>query len=268
MSELPSGRSEAERASYAFTLGRRVKTGPISTYVETYGEGEAVFLIHGDPLTLDTMRAFHVLASEFQVVFYDRRGLGRTEDTDDDWTYRDLADDLRSLMDALEVPKGHIIGHSGGADVGLEFATAYPDRITSLVSIGANYDNTWAVGDMARAMEAARPSSWLPEFDAINRALSPDGPERYDEVFRKLRRLWLEYPKFTLEDLARIHTPTLVVAGDHDMIDFAHTVRLYEALPDAELLIFPGTEHFHYSVKPDLVLPIIREFLVRHRGSL
>ncbi len=256
--------TERNKLPMYMKVGQTMRTGGIDTYYEVFGRGEAVFAIPGDQCTLDTMRPMHVLTNEFQLILYDRRGHGRTGDTDDDWTYRDLAEDLLALMDGLGIERGHVIGHSGGADTALEFVLAHPERVRSLVLIGANYDNTWMDEELRADVEGATPENYIPEMEELNRSLSPDGPDHYEAVFYKLRRLWLEEPTISLEQLGTVQAPVLVLVGDYDMIALPHTIRLYDALPRAELCVMPNCGHEQFFEAPDFVLPIIRDFLNRH----
>lgn len=259
-----AGATTRDQMPMAIGVGNRVRTGSFETYYESFGEGQPVICIPGDQCPLDTMRAMHVLSNDFRVILYDKRGHGRTPDTDDDWTYRDQAEDLKRLMEALVLDRAHLIGHSGGADIALEFVLAYPESVHSIISIGANYDNSWMDAEMRAAVESATPQTFMPELEEVNRSLSPDGRERYEEVVRKLRRLWLEYPKITIEQLQKVDAPVLVTVGDFDMIALPHTIRLYDALPNAELFIMPDSGHEQFFEKPDFVLPILRDFLRRH----
>ena len=65
----------------------------------------------------------------------------------------------------------------------------------------------------------------------------------------------------TVEDLATIEVPTLVLVGDDELILLSHTCAMYEALPASQLAIVPGTSHFLLLEKPDLVNRLLLEFL-------
>ena len=52
-----------------------------------------------------------------------------------------------------------------------------------------------------------------------------------------------EEPTFTIEDLAAITVPTLVIGADDDLVPTTHTVALYDSLPDAQLAIVPNSSH-------------------------
>lgn len=109
-------------------------TGAARLAYQQLGEGPDVVLIHG----LATSRAFWYvglaqrLKTDYRVTLFDLRGHGYSERTDSGYTATDMADDLRALLDHLAIDQAHIVGHSYGGGVGLEFAVAYPERVTDL----------------------------------------------------------------------------------------------------------------------------------------
>ena len=70
---------------------------------------------------------------------------------------------------------------------------------------------------------------------------SPDGAEHFGEIAGKFMTLVTTEPTLSVDDLKTIVAPTLVMAGDDDMIKLSHTAALFEALPHAQLAIVPGT---------------------------
>ncbi len=68
-------------------------------------------------------------------------------------------------------------------------------------------------------------------------------------------------PTLTTTDLAAITAPTLVMAGDDDLIRLDHTCALYEALPAGQLAILPGSSHAVPLERPVDVARIVGDFL-------
>ena len=68
-------------------------------------------------------------------------------------------------------------------------------------------------------------------------------------------------PNITVEQLGRISAPTLVLAGDDDMITLEHTSALFRAIPNSELAVVPGTSHALVMQKPELVNRLVLDFL-------
>ncbi len=65
----------------------------------------------------------------------------------------------------------------------------------------------------------------------------------------------------TVEDLARITAPALVLVGDDDVVLATHTWSLYESLPTGQLAVVPGASHIVPYEKPSLVAQLVDEFL-------
>ena len=93
---------------------------------------------------------------------------------------------------------------------------------------------------MLKGMNA---EEWPPEVRAGYAKQSPDGAGHWPIVFDRIRTMWLTEPSYATKELAAITAPTLVVAGDHDLVKTAHTVELATSIPNAQLAILPGASH-------------------------
>ena len=78
--------------------------------------------------------------------------------------------------------------------------------------------------------------------------------------------LWLTSPteaELNMGMLAKIAQPVLVISGDRDAITLEHTLKIFHALPVAELCVLPGTDHATFSGRSEWLNPIVHEFLDR-----
>src|ERR1700693_2538278 len=103
-------------------------------YEDTGGNLPPLVLAHG-LLMDDSMFAPQVeaLSSRCRIITWDARCHGETETTDEPFTYWDLADDLRGLLDHLGIERAVIGGMSQGGFVALRFALAHPERVAALI---------------------------------------------------------------------------------------------------------------------------------------
>src|SRR6267142_77948 len=105
-------------------------------YEETGGTLGPMVLAHG--ILMDgQMFAPQIEAKipDWRVITWDARCHGETESTDDPFTYWDLADDLKGLLDHLGIERAVIGGMSQGGFVALRFALRYPERVSALLLI-------------------------------------------------------------------------------------------------------------------------------------
>lgn len=164
-------------------------------HYQQLGKGPDLVLIHGllGNLAFWYFSVLPQLIRDFRVTVYDLRGHGRSEMVPRGYRTVDMAEDLRGLLDHLDVEQAHLVGHSFGGAVALHYAANCPRRAQSLTLADA----------------------WVP-------ALQPSFPPRNSRVWApqrlKLRRAGflisdrlpvVAYP--ILEDLSR-HSPS---AGDN-----------------------------------------------------
>jgi len=120
---------------------------------KSMGQGPALIILHGLFGSLDNWVSHaRFFSTEFTVYIIDQRNHGKSPH-DDVWNYGVMADDLRDFMDDHGIYQAHLVGHSMGGKVVMQFAADYPERIMKLV-----------VADMA-------PKSYSPHHTAILEAL-------------------------------------------------------------------------------------------------
>ena len=115
-------------------------------YYETHGRADAPPLILSSGLGGSASYwkpNIPALAEHFHVIAYDHRGTGRSDRAlPDTVIVDDFADDILALLDALDIPKAHIVGHAAGGVAGLALALKAPERLDKLVVV-----NGWAKAD-------------------------------------------------------------------------------------------------------------------------
>lgn len=112
-------------------------------YVKTYGNksNQPILFVHGGPsgnATLFESTAAQTLADKgFFVIAFDRRGEGRSIDSTAKITYQEAFDDINGIFKKYNLEKSSIIGHSFGGLVATLYTAKYPQKVTSLVLVGA-----------------------------------------------------------------------------------------------------------------------------------
>jgi pimeloyl-ACP methyl ester carboxylesterase len=239
--------------------GRVATADGASIYHEAFGRGPPVLVLHGGLGSLvDMRRQIEALAPSHRVIAPDSRGHGRSSDAGTALSYDLMADDMIALMDALGIARADIVGWSDGGIIGLVLAIRDPQRVRRLVAIGANFDPAGLIDPPA----ADAP---IPPLPQRYRREAPD-PSHWPRLYREVTAMWRTQPHLTEHDLGAIRGPTLVIAGEADVIRRDHTDALAKAIPGAEELIVPGATHDGTLHSPALVDTRMRAFLAPEAG--
>jgi pimeloyl-ACP methyl ester carboxylesterase len=234
--------------------GRYIAVNGIRLYCETFGRGPPVLVLHGGLGSLEDMgNQIRALASDRLVIAPDSRAHGRSGDTDAPLSYRLMADDILKLLDALRLRRVDIVGWSDGGIIGLEIAIRHPERLGHLVVIGTNYDS-------AGLKELPTLPAEVPSPRGFYRRNLLD-PARWEMLYRKVVTMWQNQPHYTAQELGLIRAPTLVIAGEYDVVRPQHTDELARAIPGAQEAIISGGTHMLPTQKPAIVNASILRFL-------
>jgi pimeloyl-ACP methyl ester carboxylesterase len=258
--------------------GRYIQCNGLSIFYEEYGSGKPLLLIHGGTVN-HSMWVPHIpaLARHFRVIAPDSRGHGRTKNPSDFMSYRLLADDMASFVQALELEQPSVCGFSDGGQIALEMGMRYPQLAHAYVICAATYRWPGAYCDLTKALGMEGPGVVnleklerdRPEF--INRLKEQhdvfQGTDYWKTYLRQLSTMWLAPLNYTAEDLQKITAPTLILGGDHDdaTLPVEDATALYRLIPQAELAIVPGADHFFPWAKIDIFTQLILDFLLRYQ---
>ncbi|MGI4831022.1 MAG: alpha/beta fold hydrolase [Janthinobacterium lividum] len=265
-------------------------------YVEA-GEGPPVILLHGFPETWFAWRhQIPFLAEHYRVIAPDLRGYGSTDKPPTGYDKRNMAKDIRDLMQSLGIERCPIIGHDRGARVGLRFAKDYPEataRFAALDNIPTRTIFTrmdaniaklhWFfifnnVRDLPEALITDREEIWLRYIFStwcFNPELFTDDEIReYVKAYRQpgaLKGAFDDYragPEDVAQDEAdkevKVACPVLVLWGE-DFIaggklwDFREIWHEYATNP--QYVSIPQCGHLPHEEKPAIVNEALLRFL-------
>jgi pimeloyl-ACP methyl ester carboxylesterase len=234
--------------------GQYIHADDVILYCETFGSGPPVLVLHGGFGSIQGMSyQIRALAKSHFVVAVDSRGHGRSTDGNAPLSYSQMSDDMVKVLDRLQIQQVDVVGWSDGGIIGLDLAMRHPERVRKLVAISANYDpDGLAVGPPS--------AEEVPRTPLRYRLFAPD-PAHWPAFYRKVITMWQTQPHYTLSDLGRIQTPTLVMAGEYDLIKREHTDRLAKAIPGSHESIIAGATHLVPTEKPEIVDSQILNFL-------
>ncbi len=201
---------------------------------EKAGKGKDMILLHGNGEDHTIFEeAADVLRSCFTLYALDTRGHGRSSGSDN-LHYMTFADDVKAFIDALSLDKPVILGFSDWAITALMLSYCCPDAVSAVVAAGANTEPDGLEDDAISEIQA--------EYNATHSALSA---------------LMLTEPHITADELKRISVPTLVIAGEHDMIKRSDTESIASAIPCSKLIMLQGENHSSYIHHSDKIARIV-----------
>ncbi len=236
------------------------------------GDGRAVILIHGWPLSAESWSA-QIAPLEhagFRVIAYDRRGFGRSEKPEGGYDYDTLSDDLHALMIDKDLRDATLVGFSmGGGEVARYISRHGQERLRSVVFAAAVPPYLMQTDDnpdgpltpaMAKEMEKGLRASRETFFDGFTRNFfGVDGELKVTEAQRQAAiALCLQSdPKAALgcmeafgttdfrSDLRMITIPTLVLHGDSDgIVPYEGSgERTHESVAGSVVSMIEGAPH-------------------------
>jgi pimeloyl-ACP methyl ester carboxylesterase len=242
------------------TMATYVQLGDVKTWYDEHGAGDPLVLMHGG---LADARFFapniDALAERFHVYTPERRGHGHTPDIEGPISYQLMADDTIAFVEAVVGEASDLVGHSDRAFVAMLVAMQRPELVKRLVTISGGFNKRGAADP-----DAEWDVDQLFEFLAPSYGeVSPDGIDHFKVVATKIGEMAAVEPDLQASDLANVPHRTLVVFSDDDLMTLTHAVEMYDALPNAELAVVPGTSHYLTQEKPALVNAIVLDFLTK-----
>lgn len=253
------------------------RVGDLDINYSEAGSGPPLVLLHGlGGSATDWEHQLPHFAQRYRVVVPDQRGFGQTPRGRGLPSVPRFSADLRGLLDHLGIERFHLIGHSMGGAVALQFALEHPQRVQRLVIANSvpsfqpqsarhylEFAYRWMVMGLLGPARLARIGAhrMFPEpHQAAERARSIARGSRntraaYLGALAALGR-WS-----VISRLGELQMPVLVVASEHDYFGHAETVKFAHALPRGRLQVVDGAHHGLPSEHPETFNAIVQKFL-------
>ena len=271
-----------------------VRVGDIEMYYEQHGSGEPLLLVMG--LAADsTAWMFQVpdFAHRYRTIVFDNRGVGRSSKPSGPYSIHQMADDAAGLLDALDIPRAHVVGVSMGGMIAQELALRHPKRVRGLV-LGCTYPEPDADAERQRQFSVQQLGGRITAAGETEIDLSTIDPLAFFQTLipRVFNQSFIdtELPKllqifggalqwgFSMEAILgqveavmghkatdRLHqiaSPTLVITGDADLlVSPANSDVLARNIPGAKLVKIPGGSHGFNFETPDVFNRTVLDFL-------
>jgi pimeloyl-ACP methyl ester carboxylesterase len=228
--------------------GNFKKINGINLYYEIYGTGKPLIFLHGNGGSIRGARArIDYFKNYFKVIAIDSRGHGKSIDTTTkELTYVQMANDIKVLLDSLNIDSAFVQGQSDGGILGLLLAINFPAKISKLAIYGAN---------MFPGKNAI--------FDEIDNLVLDTLKVTKNYNTKRLYSLLAYQPHITEQDLQKIKCPVLIMSGDRDVIRLEHSIKMFNNIPNSNFFVMPGATHFGTVEKPELFNLVLSDFLNR-----
>ena len=201
-----------------------VQLSEVRMHYQIYGHGKKpLILIHGNGGSVQSLdEAASYLANDYTVYLTESRCHGRSSDPGE-ISYSLMAKDMAEFIEALQLEKPYIMGHSDGGMIAIALASEYPDLPGAIISCGSN----------------SHPSKFKPYF--------PFGVRVANLIHKdKLNDMMLTLPDFTQAYLGRITCPAYIVAGEYDIMWLSDTVYIHTAIRNSDIAIIKSATHSAY----------------------
>jgi pimeloyl-ACP methyl ester carboxylesterase len=243
--------------------GKYAEVNGLKMYYEIQGSGRPLVLLHGafgfaegwGPL-LPTLTKNH------QVIAIELQGHGHTNDIDRPLTFDQMADDAAALLRQLKIKDADFFGYSLGGTVALGVAIRHPELVRKLSFYGSCAGSMKDTYDpeVYKQFQSLGPDFAPPVLKEPYDRMAPD-PKRWPVLVTKIKELEKIFKGYSAADLKAIRAQTLIMMGDRDAVRPEHAVEMYRLIPNAQLAIFPGGDHFLVFSSPDKLLATLALFL-------
>lgn len=263
----------AELAEGYHQEGKTVSANGLEIFYREWGSGRPLILLHGATDTHGYWNPFiPSLCKRYRVIVPDNRGHGRTFNPEPFLTYPMMADDLAGMIQALNLDCPYIFGFSDGGQAALDLGIRYPKAAGALVLGGVWFQfSHYYLDAISRAgfvspgvfdlnvYEKQAPLDWE---ERLRKAHHDPRAEYPRLLLSMLAKLWWTPLGYTGEDLKKVTSPVLILAGEKDeFIPLGEAQELARMIPDAELGVIPDAGHNQVVISGGIFLDLVLDFL-------
>ena len=247
----------------------------INLYYESHGEGPAVVFAHGAGGNhLSWWQQIPVFRQHFRCITFDHRAFGLSRDADGEEAKgrRGFHEDLRDLLDMLEIEKVRIVAQSMGGRTAVGFSLLNPGRCEAIAFCGTTGG---AIDDAVREMQDEYRETEMGQLPLGKKSVSPQMKERAaaEFLYRSIGRLNPPRPKDFLaplvgyrgssaQRLADSGMKILFLVGDHDAVTPPHIIEgCHRAVAGSRFALIKNSGHSTYFEQPEQFNDVVMAFL-------
>ncbi len=242
-----------------------ISIGDFKLYYEDHGSGPVVIFAHGAAGThASWWQQVPVLSKSYRCITYDQRGHGYSVDKPDGPYRSAFVEDLRVLMDTLEIEKASLVAQSMGGRSCLGFAAKYPDRVESLV-----------MGDTTGGYSDPELQALRAEFRGVRAAFAPEFAIQHPELaflYREVSnsslpsgRNSVDVPMPDIQAIIEAEIPVLFIVGEKDTLAPPQVIEaMHKKMPGSKFVLVPGSGHSVYFEKAEIFNQLLLDFFAEH----
>ena len=244
----------------------------INMYYEIHGKGNIpLVLIHGGGSTIESTfgNILPLLSKHHKIIAVELQAHGRTSDRDGPESFEQDADDVAALLKYLKIDKANFFGFSNGGTTSLQIGIRHPQIVNKLVVVSASSKRDGLVPGFFEGMENATIDNMPKPLKDAYLKVAPN-KNGLIVMFTKDRDRMRGFKDISDDALRSIKAPTLLLAGDKDVVVPEHLVQMSKLISNSRLAILPG-DHGSFigevcsyqqdSKMPEITVNIINEFL-------
>jgi esterase len=220
-------------------------------------------------------------SQHYQVISVDLRNHGRSPHSDAH-TYADMADDLFEICQTLGLDRIHLLGHSMGGKVAMQFATQYPDKVENLVVVdmaprayadahthlidamlSVDLTRMQTRSEVDKALSSKIPQAMVRQFLLMNLVKSDSSPDAQLTWRINLPALKSDYPQLlqAVCEEARYDKPCLFIRGKQsDYVQNQDIALIQTYFPQAQFVDLPSG-HWVHAEQPQAFISEVEKFL-------
>jgi 3-oxoadipate enol-lactonase len=259
---------------------KQVRSLDAEIFYEVLGNGPPIVLLHPFPANHDFwLPAVQALASGYQVFLPDLRGHGDSGVGEGPATMAKHAADLLRVLDHEDIRRAMFVGISIGGYVLFEFWRRSSGRVAALVLSNTKAQADTAEGRASRLEAATRVvehgtdpffESMLPKLlGETTRRTRPDLVQGAFSMMQKMSpedvalvQRGIAERRDSVELLATVHVPTLVLTGEEDVLSGVGDAQLIQShIPDSRMKVIAKAGHYSAWERPGDVGRILRQFV-------
>jgi pimeloyl-ACP methyl ester carboxylesterase len=268
----------------------------VELFYEFHGRGDPLLLFPSTAFSGDVWKLYQVpgLSRTLQLILHDPRGCPRTTVAQQVFTIDQMANDAVALLDHLNIPAAHLIGHSMGGRIALTMALNFPGRVKSLIMAASGSGLVtrpgrdcipglphWLIlGLVEKGFEKFLRDEYCESDVFFTGDFRARHSERIEEFFRLACANHANLSEYIHLSIARhnweathrlgdVTCPTLVLIGNSDLARSNHLIQaeaLAKKIPGAELKVLEGQSHGFFWQAPEETNRVILNWVKDHSG--